>query len=234
MIDSTQTLGDLATAHPSATAVFLRHRLDFCCGGRQKLEDACRAAGIEPERVLAEIEAQSSPDEEPDKWSARPLPELIDHILTRYHETLRDELPPLIEAAKRVERVHAAKPACPLGLSALLEQVHTELCDHMRKEELVLFPAVVAGHRGSSVHMPIRVMMQEHDDHGVSLQRIRELTSDLVPPSGACGTWRGLYTGLEKLEADLMRHIHLEGNILFPRALSEEKPTRRMGRDGEA
>ncbi|MCA9587981.1 MAG: hemerythrin domain-containing protein, partial [Myxococcales bacterium] len=87
-------------------------------------------------------------------------------------------------------------------------------------EEQVLFPAIHGGRLGAPVHMPIRVMMQEHDDHGENLRRMRELATGYVPPPEACATWRALYAGLEKLEAELMEHIHLENNVLFPRALN--------------
>jgi regulator of cell morphogenesis and NO signaling len=85
----------------------------------------------------------------------------------------------------------------------------------------VLFPALRSGNRGQTVHMPIRVMMQEHEDHGANLKRIRELSSDFALPAEACGTWRALYAGLEKLESELMEHIHLENNVLFPRTLND-------------
>ncbi len=90
----------------------------------------------------------------------------------------------------------------------------------MMKEEQMLFPAILAGRRGGHVHMPIRVMMHEHDDHGENLRRLRELATDFRPPVEACATWRALYAGLEKLESELMEHIHLENNVLFPRALN--------------
>lgn len=218
MIDATQTLGDLATAYPAATQVFMRHKLDFCCGGGRKLADACRTAGLDPEAVIEEIVAQTQ-SRPPERWDTRPLPEVIEFILTRYHEPLRADLPVLIGAAQKVERVHAAKPSCPRGLAAELEQLDAEVRQHLAKEEQVLFPAIASGH-GARVHMPVRVMMQEHDDHGAALERLRELTTDFEPPVEACATWRALYAGLAKLERDLMEHISLENNLLFPRALN--------------
>ncbi len=219
MIDANQTLGQVATAHPASTLVFLRHRLDFCCGGGQRLDEACRSAGLDPARVIREIESEGT-TRTPERWDAKPLPDLIDFILGRYHEPLRADLPALIEAARRVERVHGKKPSCPTGLASLLEQLAAELEQHMMKEEHALFPAIRAGRRGGPVHMPIRVMMQEHDDHGANLRRLRELATGFAPPVEACATWRALYAGLEKLESELMEHIHLENNVLFPRALN--------------
>jgi regulator of cell morphogenesis and NO signaling len=219
MIDATQTLGEVATAHPASTLVFLRHRLDFCCGGGQRLGDACRDAGLNPAEVIHEIESECTV-RETERWDTRPLPDLIDFILRRYHEPLRADVPALVEAARRVERVHGKKASCPNGLAAFIEQLNTELEQHMTKEELVLFPAIRAGRRGGPVHMPIRMMLQEHDDHGANLRRLRELATDYAPPSEACATWRALYAGLAKLESELMEHIHLENNVLFPRALN--------------
>ena len=219
MIDANDTLGEVATTHPASTLVFLRHRLDFCCGGGQKLGDACRAAGLDPELVIQEISAEATA-RTPERWDTRPLPELLDFILTRYHEPLRSDLPTLLDAARRVERVHAKKDSCPHGLASLLEQLDAEIGQHLAKEEQVLFPALRSGTGGTNVHMPIRVMMQEHDDHGANLHRVRELTTDFSPPPEACATWRALYAGLEELESELMEHIHLENNVLFPRALN--------------
>lgn len=220
MLNTNETLGEVAVAHPAATRVFLRHRLDFCCGGRRKLGDACRGAGLDPDAILAEI-AREGAVESPERWDSRPLNELVDWILTRYHEPLRRDLPGLLDAARKIERVHAKKASCPRGLAAHLEQLDAEIRQHLAKEEQVLFPAILAGSRGAPVHMPIRVMMQEHDDHGANLQRLRELTTDFIPPPEACATWRALYAGLEELESELMEHIHLENNILFPRALDD-------------
>jgi regulator of cell morphogenesis and NO signaling len=219
MIQANETLGQIATAHPASTLVFLRHRLDFCCGGGQELADACRAAGLDPEAIIAEIAAEVAP-QSLERWDTKPLPELIEFILARYHEPLRADLPALIDAATRVERVHAKKASCPHGLALELERLDVEVRQHLAKEEQVLFPAIGAGRGGAQVHMPIRVMMHEHDDHGASLQRLRELTAGFAPPPEACATWRALYAGLGKLESELMEHIHLENNILFPRALN--------------
>jgi len=219
MFNTNTTLAQLATTQPGATRVFLRHRLDFCCGGRQTLVHACHEAGLNPEQVLDEI-ATAGADPTDERWETKPLPELVQFIVTRYHDSLRVDLPALLEAAQRVERVHADKPSCPHGLAAEIENFQTEILQHLAKEEHALFPAIVAGSHGVQVHMPVRVLMQEHDDHGANLKLLRELATDYVPPAKACATWRALYSGLEKLEAELMQHIHLENNVLFPRALN--------------
>ncbi len=220
-IDVNQTLGQIATAYPTSTFVFMRHRLDFCCGGRQKLSDACKEIGVEPEKLIAEIDREASA-RFGERWDTKPIPELIDFIIRRYHDTLRSDVPMLIEAARKVERVHAAKPSVPKGLADKLTQIWDELQQHLFKEESSVFPAVREGSRGKTIHGSLRGLMAEHDDQGEAIRAVRELTTDFVPPPEACGTWRGLYAGLEKLEAELMEHIHLENNVMFPRALASE------------
>ena len=126
----------------------------------------------------------------------------------------------LFEAVAYAERVHAGNSDCPNGLHKLLKNFHEEMLMHMMKEENVLFPLIEAG-RGNMAMMPVKVMTSEHDSHGLQLEEIHRLTSDFNPPADACTTWRSLYKGLEKLEEELMDHIHLENNILFPRALAQ-------------
>lgn len=206
------TVGDIAARQPGATEVFRRHRIDFCCGGQRSLREACAARGVDVEQVTAELHRL------PTQAAAAPAetPELIEHILHRYHDVHRQQLPELIRLASKVEAVHAAHPQAPAGLAALLGAMQEELLTHMTKEEQILFPLLAAG--GSPMaRFPIGVMRQEHDAHAHQLQRLRELTCDLTPPAQACNTWRALYTGLQQLVDDLMQHIHLENNVLFPR-----------------
>jgi regulator of cell morphogenesis and NO signaling len=221
MQTTTTSLGDLARAQPSATRVFLRHKLDFCCGGRRSLAEACELAGLDPVAIAAELEQEAQRGDSTPRWEQRPQTELADHIESYYHAGLRRDLPPLIEAARKVERVHAAKPAVPAGLCDVLTEFFDDMQQHMRKEEMILFPMIRRGARGEAVYMPVRMMESEHDEHAVKLARIRELTGDLVTPPHACATWRALYNGLLAVEADLMQHIHLENNILFSRATRE-------------
>ena len=212
-----QTLSEMATHLPGASRVFHRHRLDFCCGGQRSLTEACAARGLDPALILAELRAEEGQGPAID-WSQRPLAELIDHILTRYHTPLRAELPRLRDMAAKVERVHADKSTCPRGLAEHLGRVIDAVEDHLKKEERVLFPLIAAG-QGPAAGMPVMVMEREHVEHADDLRRTRALTGDLTPPPEACATWRALYLGLAQLERELMDHIHLENNVLFPRAL---------------
>ncbi len=214
----TTPIGEIAASEPSATRVFLRHRLDFCCGGRRSLQDACERAGLNSAEIVAELDQEARRGDPSPRWEQRSLVELADHIEGHYHAALRRDLPPLIEAARKVERVHATKPGVPSGLADVLSEFFAEMQSHMGKEEKILFPMIRRGERGDAVYMPVRVMESEHDSHREQLIKIRELTDDLRLPAHACATWTALYQGLETIETDLMQHIHLENNILFARA----------------
>lgn len=220
VIRSDATLAELATTVPAASRIFRREGLDYCCKGNRTLLDACRAAGRDPEALLHEIESQTTSDGASPDWSTRPLSELIEHIVRHYHRPLRRELPELVDLAEKVERVHAAKPSVPKGLRDLLATMVDAVNDHLAKEELVLFPLILA-HEGMGLAPAVQVMEHEHADHGTNLARIRDLTNGLEAPPEACTTWRALYLRLAALEAELMDHIHLENHILFPRALCE-------------
>ena len=222
-ITRSDTLADLAISRAGASRVFARHNLDFCCHGQVSLAEACDKKGLDVDVLIAEIEAEQPRDEAFERWDERPLSEVIDHLVTRYHDSHREELPRLCEMAARVEKVHGSKAACPKGLAAVLGQLSEELLLHMRKEEQVLFPLIVRG-GGAAAAAPIQVMEQEHEDAGGQLEQIRALTDDHTPPEEACGTWRALYLGLAEFERDLMRHVHLENYVLFPRALRSEQP----------
>jgi regulator of cell morphogenesis and NO signaling len=211
------TLAELAVTHPGAARIFHRHRLDFCCGGRRSLADACQERALDPERVLADITAEAAP---PDavRWDEAPLPDLVTFIVDTYHARLRATLPDLVRMARRVEQRHGDKASCPTGLAAHLEGMHASVLDHLRKEEQILFPLIVAG-QGRGAAVPVHVMELEHEHHREDLLALRRLTADLTPPVEACTTWRALYVGLQALEQELMEHIHLENNVLFRRAL---------------
>ena len=209
---TSHSLGNLAVQIPGATAVFRRLKLDFCCGGQQTLDAACAGKGLDAQTVLGEIRALQQREATPQA----PAPaELIDHILRRYHEVHRQQLPELIRMARRVEAVHRDHPQVPHGLADHLETMEQELLEHMGKEEQILFPLLRQGGHPMVVH-PIGMMRHEHVGHGAQLERLAELTTQHQPPTGACNTWRALYAGTAQLAEDLVEHIHLENNLLFP------------------
>jgi len=213
-----QSLGQIAVQLPGATAVFRRLKLDFCCGGQLSLEQAAADKGLDADAILAELATLQRPAGvvgviEPGA--------LIDHILVRYHEVHREQLPELVRMARRVEAVHREHPLVPAGLADLLEDMQHELLSHMEKEEGILFPLMKAG-GNPFVKQPIGVMRSEHVEHGAALEKLAALTHDARPPADACNTWRALYAGIAQLNDDLINHIHLENNVLFPQF--EAKP----------
>jgi regulator of cell morphogenesis and NO signaling len=212
------TLADLAATRAGASRVFYRHGLDFCCHGRISLEEACAKKQLDVDALVREIEAQVPTAMDLERWDARPIAEVIQHVLDHFHAAHRAELPRLLEMARKVEQVHADKASCARGLADHVARMADELEMHMQKEEQVLFPMVLSG-RGRMAAMPIQIMEEEHEDHGRNLAELRVLTHDFTPPEDACGTWRALYLGLAELDEQLMQHIHTENNILFPRAL---------------
>ena len=215
-----QPLGELALTIPRASALFRKLDLDFCCGGKQTLERAATRKELD----LAAIEAElATLAEEPieKEWCTAPLPEIIDHIIVRYHDRHREQLPELILQATKVERVHADKPNVPKGLAKYLTMLHQELSSHMMKEEQILFPMIKQG-MGTQANGPISVMESEHDEAGELLEVIKHTTNNVTPPPEACTTWKAMYNGINELIDDLMNHISLENNVLFPRALAGE------------
>jgi regulator of cell morphogenesis and NO signaling len=207
-------VADIAATIPGATAVFRRHKMDFCCGGKAPLAEAAAKAKIP--LFLLERELAALDRGETAGAFSLPTPDLIGLIETRFHAVHRAELPELYRLARRVEAVHGANPHAPLGLADLLAVIQGEMEQHMGKEEQILFPMMRAGGH-PMISAPIGVMLSEHDDHGAQLHRLEELTDHFSPPEGACTTWRALYAGLSKFADDLMEHIHTENNILFPR-----------------
>jgi regulator of cell morphogenesis and NO signaling len=217
----TTTLADLAVIHPSASRVFHKYGLDFCCHGGRPLTEACAERGLLAEQVVTEIADEEGRAGDLPRWDSRPVAELVEHIVSHYHHRLRAELPELVALATRVETKHAEKASCPRGLRAHLEEVHAAVLDHLAKEEQVLFPMILTGN-GRHAAGPIHVMESEHLDHASNLEKTRELTADLKAPEEACPTWRALYLRLSALEAELMDHIHLENNVLFRRVLAAQ------------
>ncbi|WMC10846.1 iron-sulfur cluster repair protein YtfE [Oceanimonas pelagia] len=215
------SLAALARDLPGATRVFHHYRLDYCCGGHALLSEALAERGLDSAEVLARLEALPARNESDINWAEAGTNELIDHILARYHQVHRQQLPELVQLARRVEAVHEDNPLCPKGLAEHLEAMRQELESHMQKEEQILFPMLRRG-LFAPAQGPISVMRMEHDDHGEALARLARLTHDFSLPAGACASWQALYTGINELQTDLMQHIHLENNILFNSAQRQE------------
>ncbi len=218
--DKETPVGHLAAAAPLSTRVFARHGIDFCCGGGVPLAQACATRGLDVETVLADVrnELQSS-SESPESWVEAPLVALMEHIVTTYHRPLDEELPRIDAMARKVLMVHGEKDPEQLGgIVETFAALKADLEQHMQKEEQILFPMIAQG-QGSTTAGPVSVMHEEHENAGAMLRRLRELTNDYTVPEAACNTWRALWHALADLERALHEHIHLENNILFPRAL---------------
>jgi regulator of cell morphogenesis and NO signaling len=233
---TTTTLADVAATSLSAVRTLERHGLDYCCGGKQPFEEACAAKGLNPESVMREIDqARRSGASERD-WQTAPLDEIVQHIVGTHHEYLKLELPALGSRMDKVLAVHGSKDQQTLSrLADVFGSLRAELEAHLQKEEAILFPFLEQYGRAEasrrpvppvpfgSVAHPIGVMEREHVGAGGALQEIRDLTGGFEYPSYACSTVRALFDGLKALEADLHAHIHLENNVLFPRAIALEK-----------
>ncbi len=219
------TLGGIVADRPQTAAVFERLGLDYCCGGQQTLEDACRSAGLEPETVAKLLSALDGPATEGQDGahdlSDASIEELCDHIVKTHHEPLRDEMPRISELMAKVVRAHGAEDPEVIELAEIFTRTRSELETHMQREEEFLFPACreVATGQGSA-NPDDRLLTALGDDHqsvGEALKQMRSLSHDYRPESAHCTTHRVLLHEMSEFELDLHRHIHEENNILFPR-----------------
>jgi regulator of cell morphogenesis and NO signaling len=224
-------VGQLVAERLSRARVFERLGIDYCCGGKTPLGLVCTRKGLDPYSVLRELainDAATAEDET--DWSRASLTALADHIETAHHGFLRAELPRLGYLVKKVASVHGEPHPELQELRGLFDSFRSDLEAHMLKEERVLFPLCRMLENASalpatpfgSINNPIRVMVQDHEDAGEALARMRELTDNFTPPEDACISYRTMLDGLAELERDMHFHVHKENNILFPRASAAE------------
>ena len=236
-----RSVGDLVKEDFRTAAVFETLGIDFCCGGAQTLEAACAGRGIATETMEKAIQdaLRGVAEQDGSHFARMDTAVLVDHILTTHHTYLRRVMPSLVAWSAKVANAHGEKHPETQELAVVVASLCAELEQHMFKEERILFPAILAqaaqnheeaGTRFAfgSLGNPIAMMEQEHRDAGDGLAAIRRLSGDFVLPADACATFTALYLELEAFERDLHMHIHLENNILFPKALQSEKllPTR--------
>lgn len=210
------TVAELARRFPAATRVFVRHDIDFCCGGERPLREACDKAGVAPEAVLDEI-AREVVTSEDRRWDQEPPAALVEHLVGTYHRPFDEELPRLVRLAVKVREVHRAKD--PERLAALVEAVtalQADLQAHARDQERTLFEPLVAGRRGEA-SAAIEPLDARLTAVATEAERLRTLTDHFSPPPEACNAWRALYQGLADLDAKLQRHFYLEKRVLYPR-----------------
>jgi regulator of cell morphogenesis and NO signaling len=238
-LDSNKTVRELAVEVPSATRVFEKLGIDYCCGGGKKLNEACDQAKLAVDLVLRDLElaenARQERLESVTDWNAEPLADVIGHIVKKHHAYVQSEIPRLLHLSGKVSSKHGPAHPETVKVNELFETLASELTTHLMKEEQILFPYVVRLEESSiekapvipscfgKVENPIQMMVMEHDNAGDILRELRSATSNYRLPEDACTSYRTLYTGLLEFEADLHQHIHLENNILFPRAIAMEQ-----------
>jgi len=235
MTTAMQTVREIALEIPSSIRVFEKLGIDYCCGGRKPLADACMESNLEIDAVLAALEASNNIHSAVEvNWGTTSLERLIEHIVSSHHVYVKQELPRLAMLAEKVVARHGETTPKLFVLKSTVAQLDAELTHHLGKEEMVLFPYIVSlevalstgGDMPAScfgtVANPIAMMTQEHDAAGALLADLRRLSNGFVPPEGACPTYHAFYDGVREFEQDLHQHIHLENNILFPRAIALE------------
>ncbi len=232
-LEATKTIGQIAAEIPSATREFEKLGIDYCCGGNRTLGQACSEANLPLGETLARLQAGAT-SAQSKEWQNLLLADLIAHIIATHHVFVREESPRILALAAKVTGVHAANHPELLQVQKVFDGLAEELRVHLMKEEQMLFPhislmeeGVLAGEPAppamfGTVANPVRMMMQEHDGAGAALRLLHSITSNYALPGDACISYRTLYQALQDFEADLHQHIHLENNILFPRAVAME------------
>jgi len=230
------TVRELALKVPGATRIFEQMGIDYCCGGTKPLTEACARAGVDVADVERSLFDADHSEESTDQktFLEKSLTENISHIISKHHHFTRSEISRLYALLDKVECAHGQNHPEISAIKTIFHRLGEELEVHMMKEERFLFPYVIKMEQAMSqkqpcirppfgtVHNPVRMMMFEHDSAGEMLKKIRALSSDFVCPPDVCLTYTSLYEALEGLEKDLHQHIHLENNILFPKAIQLE------------
>jgi len=237
-VTTEKTVRELALENPAATLVFEKLGIDYCCGGNQSLEQACRAANLAVDQVLDSLEMAEQTTRTEQKvhdWQREMLGDLVAHVKNTHHKYTREEISRLGPLLEKVCAVHGKNHPELLHVHASFTGLAQELMMHMMKEEMVLFPYIVRMEESvlqhepvlpppfGSVQNPVSRMEQEHESAGAALRAIREASRAYTPPTDACVSYQTLYRVLSEFEADLHEHIHLENNILFPRAIAMEQ-----------
>lgn len=221
------TVAQLVTTQPGRAKIFEQLGIDYCCGGDRSLAEACRSHDLDPDTVVRMLDAtaHTGPSDDTD-WTSASLGELIDHITSTHHEYLRRELPRLEPLLMRVTEAHGEEVPWLDPVLEIFQTLKVDLETHMMSEEERVFPSIRALESDSDPtessldRQGIEKMIDEHDDTGTALDRLRELTNGFTPPENACPKFQAAMDGLQKLETDLHQHVHKENNILFPRARS--------------
>jgi len=228
------TVGEIVATDFRAAGIFERYGIDFCCGGRRSLDDACRSVDADLAAVVSALDAMPSAPGPADEVAQWPLHRLIDDIVSTHHAYLRSVSPTIGRYLLKLEEVHGARHPELHRVAAAFARLSSALGQHLLKEEQVLFPYVRdladrAGQPGDllrspfgTVENPIRMMEREHREAADELRIIHELTDQYTAPADGCTTYAVCLAELAQFERDLHRHVHLENNVLFPKAIALE------------
>ena len=235
LLDPTKTVRELALQIPDATRIFEKVKIDYCCGGDRLFGDACARAGVDIQEVERMLEATDDVAKRGEiDYQELSMVELISHILETHHVFTKAEMDRLEPLMEKVVVAHGERHGELLSIRDLLNQLCADLRPHMFKEEQILFPYLVELEQAvlqqrplpfapfGTVNNPVRMMMMEHDQAGELLREIRKLSADYTVPPEVCLSYQTLYQALKRFEEDLHQHIHLENNILFPKAIQLE------------
>lgn len=230
-----RTVGQIVARDYRAAQVFRDFKLDFCCGGNKTIDEACADKGLDPKEIREALQALDTNGEKEENYNSWSLDFLIDYIINNHHEYSRRRLPEIGFYAKKVAKVHGPGRQELVQIYEEFTKLHAEMINHLDKEEEILFPYImklVEAERNDSkpdapnfhtAANPVAMMEQEHDEAGEAMAKIRRLSDDYTLPVDACATYTVLFESLEAFEKDLHKHVHLENNILFPKALEMEK-----------
>ncbi len=228
-----KTVAQIVSLDLRTAAIFKKHGIDFCCNGDKSLSEACNESKVNKKMILQEIRMLDEKKSET-YFNTMDLDVLINHILDTHHNYVKESLPVILEFAIKVSEVHGIKNPETIEIAKLFNLLTIELKQHMLKEEEILFPHIrdlvmenknlkQISFPSDSVKKPIKIMKKEHHRAGFFIKKIKELSTNFTPPSSTCNTHKSLYYHLKEFKDDLDIHIHLENNILFPKAIELEK-----------
>ncbi|MBK7056423.1 MAG: iron-sulfur cluster repair di-iron protein [Leptospiraceae bacterium] len=230
MILEEKKVGEFVTEDYRTAHLFSKHGIDFCCGGKKTLKEACQNAAVDSDLVLSELESLSTKGEPDTLAENLTMVELIDYIVSTHHVYTREKGELLLRYSSKMVLAHGDRHPEVNKLYALIKALTDELMPHLMKEENILFPAMVSIANGTpsnfpkdQISSPIQAMELEHEEVGILIKELTALTNYFTPPTYACTTWKICYSTLAEYIADLQTHIHLENNVLFPRILHSKK-----------
>lgn len=229
-----ETVADLVRQNPAAATVFKKLNIDFCCKGNRPFAEVCTEAGLNPKAVKKELQTITVSSGIPDKANVWPLDFLADYIVQNHHYYVAEAVPTITALLNKVIAAHGSQHPELVTVQSAFQRVGNELMAHMMKEERILFPAIrqliqvqKAGPAFAfpfgSIANPIHMMEVEHTEAGDALETIRSVTNNFTVPAEGCYSFQRLYQQLEAFETDLHQHVHLENNILFPKAIRVEQ-----------